>query len=424
VSARLPALAALIVLSVSAGAYEVGERLAVTEVCGERVFHHLGASGRGHVAAAQGEVAVVWQDNRSGKSEVYLARMRDGESRFAREERLSKGGEAFEPSVAALGDGRFLVAWEEGGRTWLRTTGPAGPGTALPLGSGEGRQVALAAGGPEKAHVAWVEVATGGPRVLYARVQAGGESGELSVSLPVPIDPSPAPVYQAFPAVAGKADGSALVAWEDRRHGHTRIYFGRAAGEGTPAGARWINEYRAPPAEGGEPARLGSGVMRPVLAVADRVVAAWLDKRDIGAGYAVWGATSRDGGASFGANEKIQDDSGGSDAVPHWNLTAVGHRDGTVVVAWDDAREAWSDPAETGDVYLAWSVGTGWSGDRVVKAASGPGRQAQPSVTLDEGGRLHLVWVEQATFSSPTRLWYARGVSREPLPPFRLESPE
>lgn len=408
-TAQLAAFAALVVLSVAAGALEVGERLAVTEVHGDRVFHHLGGSGRGHVAAAGGAVAVVWEDNRSGKSEVYLALMRDGDGRFAREERMSTEGEAFEPSVAAMGDGRFLVAWEEGGRTWLRATGPAGPGPAVPLGSAQGRQATLAAGGPGIAHAAWVEVAAGGPRVLYARVRAAGEGGELSVSAAVPADPAPAPAYQAYPTVTGLANGAALVAWEDRRHGHTRIYVVRAAADGTLGSAHWINEYRAPPAQGGEPAKLGSGVMRPVLAVADRVVAAWLDKRDIGAGYAVWGATSRDAGAGFGANEKIQDDSGGSDAVPHWNLTAAGHRGGTVVVAWDDAREAWSDPAETGDVYLTWNAGAGWSGDRVVKAASGPGRQAQPSVTLDEGGDLHLVWIEQAGFSSPTRLWYARG---------------
>ncbi|MCU0936902.1 MAG: hypothetical protein MUF66_12790 [Gammaproteobacteria bacterium] len=407
---RLASLAALVVLSASAGAFEIGERVAVTSAHGDRVFHHLGGSGRSHVAAVGGTVAVAWEDSRSGKSEVYTATMRDGEGRFAREERLSTGGEAFEPAVAALGDGRFLVAWEEGGRTWLRVMGPAGPGPVAPLGTPGSRQATLAAGGPGTAHAAWVEAAAAGQRVLYARIQADGGTGGPSVSAPTPVDPVPAPVYQAYPGVAGLADGAALVAWEDRRHGHTRIYVTRAAADGTVGPARWINEYRAPPAEGGETAKLGSGVMRPVLASADRVLATWLDKRDIGAGYAVWGATSRDGGASFGANEKIQDDSGGSDAVPHWNLTTAGHPGGMVVVAWDDAREAWSDPEETGDVYLTWNAGGGWSGDRVVKPASGPGRQAQPSVALDEAGHLHLVWVEQAGFTSPTRLWYARGV--------------
>jgi hypothetical protein len=410
VTGRLAGLAALAVLSASAGAFETGERIAVTSAHGDRVFHHLGGSGRGHVAEAQGTVAVVWEDNRSGKSEVYVAFLRDGDGRFTGEQRVSAGGEAFEPSVAALGEGRFVVAWEEGGRTWLRSTGPAGPGPAAPLGAPGSRQPSLAAGGAGTAHSAWVEAAAGGQRVLYARVRAAAGTVELSTSAPTPVDPAPSPVYQAYPSVAGLPDGAALIAWEDRRHGHTRIYVARAAADGTIASARWINEYRAPPVEGDAPAKLGSGVMRPVLAGADRVLAAWLDKRDIGAGYAVWGAASRDGGASFGANEKIQDDSGGSDAVPHWNLTAAGHPGGVVVVAWDDAREAWSDPGETGDVYLTWNAGGGWSGDRVVKPASGPGRQAQPSVALDQAGRLHLVWVEQAGFSSPTRLWYARGV--------------
>lgn len=146
-----------------------------------------------------------------------------------------------------------------------------------------------------------------------------------------------------------------------------------------------------------------------MIACADRLVTVWLDKRNPGGGYAIWGATSRDGGRGFEADEKIQDDSGGSQAVPHWNVAASGHPVGSVVVAWDDAREAWSDPEETGDVFVSWNTGGRWSRDHPVPVAAGPGRQAQPSVAVDEVGDLDLLRTEQASLTGPSRLRHARS---------------
>ena len=132
----------------------------------------------------------------------------------------------------------------------------------------------------------------------------------------------------------------------------------------------------------------------------------WLDKRNPSSGYAVWGATSRDGGRNFGANEIVQDELGAS--VPQWHpsLTA---RDNLFVAAWDDTREAWSDPAEPGDVVISWRNGAGWSTDLVVPNASGEGYQGSPAVALDPHGALHLIWIERDDLSSPSTLRYTRA---------------
>jgi hypothetical protein len=410
---RWPLAAALASLLAAApvGAFDFGERVAVTAAHGPGVQHRLVSSGRKNVAAAGGAVAVAWEDNRSGRSEAYVAFRRGADPGFAVEHRVSTGGEAFEPAIAALGGGRFLVAWEEAGRVWLRVASAEGLGPAQPVDEAAGRQATVAAHGG-RAQIAWVQPGAAGPLVRHGRVDWEPESLRLRVADAVAVDPVEQHAYQAYPALAALADGAALVVWEDRRFGHTRLLFARREPGGAFGAAQGLNAFNAPrpePGRAAEPVRLGSGVMRPVVASADRLAVAWLDKRDLGSGYAIWGAVSRDDGRTFARDEKIQDDSGGSQAVPHWNATIAGHPGGLVVVAWDDAREAWSDPDETGDVFVTWSPGAGWSGDRPVAVASGPGRQSQPAVALDEQGALHLAWTEQPTLRGPSRLWYARA---------------
>jgi hypothetical protein len=149
--------------------------------------------------------------------------------------------------------------------------------------------------------------------------------------------------------------------------------------------------------------------MRAALAadpVTGVVRAIWLDKRNAASGYAVWGAASGDRGETFGANGIVQDEQGATVAQWHAGLAAAG---GRFVAAWDDAREAWSDPDESGDLILSWHDGEAWSADLVVPGASGSGYQGAPAVALDPHGGLHLVWLERADLTAPTALRYLYG---------------
>jgi hypothetical protein len=49
---------------------------------------------------------------------------------------VSGPGGAYEPSIAAVGNGWFLIGWEEDGQTWLRLVSNAETGTPLRLGEG------------------------------------------------------------------------------------------------------------------------------------------------------------------------------------------------------------------------------------------------------------------------------------------------
>jgi hypothetical protein len=259
---------------------------------------------------------------------------------------------------------------------------------------------------------------------LWARQQQAGqliEAAEVRIEQRAAVLKAPAvPVavvdehpFQGYPAAAWGAGGRLLVAWEDRRAGHTRLFHTWRDPEQPFAPERQLNQHSAPTAADGEKVRLGTGVMRVSLAVDETgaVRAVWLDKRNAKSGYAVWGAASGDGGRTFGPNQLVQDELG--DAVAQWHASIAGGKPG-FVAAWDDTREEWANPDEPGDVLISWNSGAGWSADLLVPGASGDGYQGSPALTLDPRGNLHLIWIERDQLSSPTRLRYMRGAFGKP----------
>lgn len=392
--------------SVLAQPWVFGDPVTVGGDQGAPHYHHLDGAGRRHVAASDAGVAIVWEDDRSGAPQVYLAVRPHAAEGFAAEYRLSEGTEAYEPAVVALSEGRWLAAWEQDGRVVARAIGESGPGPALELAGDGSRQVSLA-GGDERVAAVWARARGRGQLLEATELQVAGD--RVSPAAPATaVAPLDGDAYQGHPTAARGPDGSLLVAWEDRRAGHTRLFHSwrPAAGAGF-APARQLNEHNAP-REAVPGVGLGSGVMRVVLAAdaAGRVRAIWLDKRNAASGYAVWGAASDDGGRSFGANRIVQDELGA--AVAQWHAALAGGPAG-FVAAWDDAREGWGDSDEAGDVLLSWPQGDGWSADLLVPGASGQGYQGSPAVALDGNGDLHLVWIERDDLTAPTRLRYLQG---------------
>lgn len=368
-------------------------------------YHHLDGAGRQHIAASAAGVAIAWEDDRSGAPQVYLATKAHGDPHFARTLRLSTGKEAYEPAVVAVDRDRWLVAWEQDGDVVACLADGAGQGPVTTLAR-DARQVTLAAGPGGHLAAAWARDRPGGQWLEAADIGVSGR--DLHVSTPrvvAPLDDHP---FQAYPALAWSRHGDLLVAWEDRRAGHTRLFHTWRQADGGFAPERQLNQHFAPsvPGEGG--VGLGTGVMRVMLAAdADGVVrTVWLDKRNAASGYAVWGAMSRDGGRTFGPNRIVQDELGA--AVAQWHAALAGGRGG-FVAAWDDTREGWGNDSETGDVLLSWTAGETWSADLVVPGASGDGYQGSPAVALDPDGDLHLVWIARADLNAPTRLNYLRG---------------
>jgi hypothetical protein len=393
----LPLLVALAFTGPVAAAWEFSGRIVVTPDSKPGIFHHLDSAGRKNIAVSGNRIAVVWEDNQDGSPQIYVAFKATDASSFSTPVRVSNGTEAYEPAIAPVGDGVFLLIWEQDGYINVRSAMPDRLGPVAVI-SGKRAGHGSLASWQGIAHGIWREKDSGYPRLRYARIEVGKE-GKLSFSPAVAIENVPAKAPQLYPTIAAGPAGICL-AWEDRRAGHTRLYYSHSVRGEKFRPPRELNEYLS----NRNDYDMGSGVTRVSIAAfgEDEVLAAWMDKRRAGRGHGIFAALGGDGGTEFGPNERVHGDIG--DELPHSNPSAAGNPGGLFIVAWDDYRQGSSD------IWLSWySDDVEWSGDVSPSPASGSGEQTNPSVFLDDPGNIHLAWIERIRPDAPTRIWYALG---------------
>ncbi len=390
----------LAILPIGAGAQPWGfdAPIDVTGAAMAGVFHHLESSGRRNVAVSDGRVVVAWEDNRDGVPAVYVVTKTGDEAGFSPAVKVSGAEAAYEPTVVGLDSGRFLVGWEEGGHVRLRVWEPSGLGSPHVISGATSAQLALTVLANGTVFAVWSEHFERYTRVRGALLDA--RDAEVHVTEAAWLDPQPGAGDQQYPAVASRRGVPGLVvAWEDRRHGHTVLLSSEGISPGRFAAPRQVNEL--PPAQSSMYGK-GTGAARIVLAAYGEggIAAAWADKRDFKAGYDIYGALAP-AGQPFGTNSRVQD--GFGDAIEQWHPAIAGSEDGLIAVAWDDDRDG------TSDIWLSWYEDGVWSDDAAVPGAADDRVQTHPSLVLDRNGDLHMVWVSRERSDGPTRLEYVHG---------------
>ena len=372
-------------------AWTWSEALTVNSVQCAAIFPHLEAANRQGVAVSGDTVGVVWEDNRDGNPQCYLAMKPLAAASFQAEIRLSQS-DCYEPVVLALGKGRFVAAWEEAGAVHARVL-PGG--TAIRLSDAESAQVTLALRG-DTLVAAWAEQAGRFRRIVVARLALANDA--LSVKLAQPVEAQAPYGEQGWPALAVAGDGSVTVAWEDRRYKHTVPLASHSRDGQTFSAPTRLTDHKSGSVGG---LGAGTGAMRPTLASwgEQGIAAVWLDKRDFLSGYDVYAAFDP-GTRRFGRNLRVQDSFG--DNMAQWHAQVVGDAGGRLVALWDDARDG------TPDVWLADWNGEAFGDNVAIPAASGPGAQSDPVATLDAAGLLHVVWLDRDE-QAGARIRYARG---------------
>ncbi len=373
-------------------AWEWSAPLTVNSVQGAAIFPHIESANRQGVAVSGDTVGVAWEDNRGGSPQCYLAMKPAAAAAFQPEIRLSQA-DCYEPVVLALGEGRFLAAWEEAGTVHARVL-PGG--TTLQLTQAEAAQVTLAMRG-DALYAAWAEQTGRFRRIVVARLALKADT--LGVKTANPVEARAPSDEQGWPALAVAGDGSVSVAWEDRRSRHTVPMVSHSRDGQRFAPPARLTDIKSGSAPGGLGA--GTGAMRPVLAAWGKqgVAAVWLDKRDFLSGYDVYAALDT-GTRHFGRNMRVQDSFG--DNMAQWHALVVGDAAGRLVALWDDARDG------TSDVWLAEWAGEAFGDNVAVPGAAGPGAQSDPLATLDAVGSLHVVWLDRDE-QTGTRIRYARA---------------
>lgn len=363
-------------------------------VGGPGVFHHLDASGRRALAVSAGLWALAWEDNRDGQPRCHLALGKDDGTPL---QTFGYGqGECFEPAVTALEDGRFALVWEDETGVNAALANAAGVGPALNLAPSGGHGT-LAYHPSLGLYAAWS--GTEGPRRRIWRTRLDSAEHKLKLAdASQPADPWPPVDDQLYPVLAAGVQGLTL-AWEDRRRGHTVIYYSH--GDDGRVWSMAARLSRNPTGRVNGQLGRGTGAMRPALtAFGDgRLAAVWLDKRDFLSGYDVYAALSDNGGVTFGPDRKAQDSFG--DSIAQWHAAAAGDGAGRLAIAWDDDRDG------TSDIWLTWLKSDGGFADNS-SPVGGPGAQTDPVMAVDEQGGLHLAWIERVD-EQQSRLRYLAG---------------
>jgi len=383
----------------AANGWDFDPRLAVTGEPEAGVYHHLDGAGHKHISVSGHSIAAVWEDNRDRSPQVYAALKPLAASRFSAAIRVSDGGEAWEPSIAALDGGRFALAWEQDGKVLAALLDDSGIGPRLSLSSALTSHAGVAVH-EGRIFVCWREHRDASWFIMVAELGID-DTGALALESAAPVEPGGVPTPVQYPALAVN-EGGISIAWEDRRAGHTRILASHSPADLPGFDEPFeLNEYYSERNIYDK----GSGATRVVMApyAADEILAAWMDKRRGGSGYGIFATLGS--GDIFGPNEKVQGDEG--DRLPHYNPAAAGNPAGEFVVAWDDYRRG------DADIWLSgYGEGLNWGTDYSPPPASGAGEQTNPSIALDAAGGLHLLWIERSTPNAPSRLWYSLGNPR------------
>jgi len=274
-------------------------------------------------------------------------------------------------------------------------------GPVLILDAAQAGQASLTAEG-DRLLLVYAAADTDSPHRRIYLQQFDTDGLTLQAGEPCRVDPEPLKQAQLYPTVV-ILPGRTVVAWEDRRHGHTIIM---AAENRAPGTCRFGKPQRisAPLPGPRPPYGKGHGVTRVAMDSygTDRVLAAWADKRNFREGYDIYASHYPGEDENlFGPNEKVQDLFGG--VAQQWHPSVAGHPDGQLAVAWDDGRD------DQTNILLSWYRDGQWSDDLPVPGASGSPLQNHPSIILDEEGNLHLAWVEREEVGGPTRLRYLFG---------------
>ena len=186
-------------------------------------------------------------------------------------------------------------------------------------------------------------------------------------------------VYQSAPALAVGPDGTIYSVWIDNRGGPSAVYFASS----TDGGATWTDpSVRVSPVSAGhqgEPAIAvdGSGTLYVVY------------RGGVSSTIDVWVTKSADGGLTWGVPSKVNDVSGFVQVSQSYGPAIVLAPNGVAYVAFEDWRNG--DP----DIYASSSTdgGATWSANvRVNDDAPGIEQRGDPALAVDATGVVYVAW--------------------------------
>ncbi len=338
---------------------------------------------------------VVWQDDRNGDFDIYLSKSTDGGITYGANVRVDDAPSSYNaryPSVAEAPNGDVFVVWDDdrGGDPDIRiarsTNGGSGFGASRAVddaGSGHQDNAEVTVGLNGHVYVVWEDRRNGDDDIYFARSTDNGTSFGTNVK----INDDAGTSVQNKPDIEVAKDGKLAVAWEDARQmglNNFDIYSARSA----DGGGTWSTNVRVND-DSGDHAQRGAKV------AADgggTFYCAWYDYRN--SNYDIYLANSTDGGASYGTNVQVDD---GAVGTKQTDPAISAGRSGYVVVAWTDDRNGTEDirlsPSKAYGGFFPISMRVDDSTNDSIEGNDNS-HQNYPAVGVDHSGNIYTAWTD------------------------------
>jgi hypothetical protein len=216
----------------------------------------------------------------------------------------------------------------------------------------------------EEVHVLWEDYRTGSFDVYASHMASNGSSFATNVKVNDDVNPN----RQSRPEMATGPGDIIHAVWEDYRNNNWDIYYANSTDGGLSFGTNVRVTNEAP----------GSWQNNPSLAVdaLGTVHVVWEDNRN--SDWSVFYANSLDG---FLSNTAV---SWGSTPGNQWSALVKVGSNGTIHVVWEAASDIRYTRSTNGGVSFATGL--------VLNDDGGNASQGKPSIAVEDGGIVHVVW--------------------------------
>lgn len=200
----------------------------------------------------------------------------------------------------------------------------------------------------------------------------------------------PAGSYSSGQCSLAQSGGTIYGVWYDNRTASAHIYFAKSTDGGLTFGANVKVDDDTTPTNHEYPCM--------TLDAHGNIYVVWDDQRGgTATGYDVYVAKSTDGGATFGPSVKVNHD--GTPYDQNTASIAVG-ADGTIYVAWKDFRTPILDSKgkpTNADIFASTSTDGGQTFSSEVKVNDNKvtAEQSHPTIGVDSAGKVYVAWTDQ-----------------------------
>jgi hypothetical protein len=333
---------------------------------------------------SSGDFVVTWEDDRYGDNDIYGQRFNSSGSALGSNFRVNDDtavDNQYEPSVAALSGGGFVVTWEDARYVGYDIYAQRYDGSGNALGSNfvvnddglgnsqyEPSVAGLTAGGFA---VTWYDYRLADTDIFGQRYDGTGNA--LGNNFRVSEDTEGG--YEWAPATAALSGGGFVVAWNDPRDGNQDIYAQRYYSSGNAQGINFlVNDDEG-----------SSTQHRPAVAAMQGgdFVVSWYDYRN--GHYDIYAQLHDGSGTALGSNFLVNDDGGSSE---QYAPSVGGLLGGGFVVSWEDYRNGYAD------IYAQRYDGSGnaLGSNFLVNNDGGGNYQYEPSIAALTGGDFVVTW--------------------------------